>query len=60
MSLYQVHLQQLESIPLAVIRRQAQQLELPRLVPECCGLVWIRRRFAPMSSGFSSLRDSLD
>ena len=40
MSQYQVHLQQLESIPLAVVRRQARQSELPRLVPECCGLVW--------------------
>ena len=31
---------QLESIPLAVVRRQAKQSELSRLVPECCGLVW--------------------
>jgi effector-binding domain-containing protein len=35
-----VQLQQLESIPLAVIRRQASQAELSRIVPECCGLVW--------------------
>lgn len=35
-----VQLQQLESIPLAVVRRQASQAELSRLVPECCGLVW--------------------
>jgi effector-binding domain-containing protein len=41
---YQIHLQQLDSIPLAVIRRQAQKLELPRLVPECCGLVWTALR----------------
>jgi effector-binding domain-containing protein len=31
---------QLESIPLAVIRRQARASELSRLVPECCGVVW--------------------
>jgi effector-binding domain-containing protein len=37
---YDVRLQQLPSTPLAVIRRQAQQSELPRLVPEFCGLVW--------------------
>jgi effector-binding domain-containing protein len=35
-----VQLQQLESIPLAVVRRQANASELSRLVPECCGLVW--------------------
>jgi effector-binding domain-containing protein len=35
-----VQLQQLESIPLAVIRRQARQSELSRVVPELCGLVW--------------------
>jgi effector-binding domain-containing protein len=35
-----VQLQQLDSIRLAVIRRQAHASELSRLVPECCGLVW--------------------
>lgn len=40
MSHYQVHLQQLQSIPLAVLRRQAHGAELSRVVPECCGLVW--------------------
>jgi effector-binding domain-containing protein len=40
MSHYQVHLQQVESIPLAVLRRQADAAELSRVVPECCGLVW--------------------
>jgi effector-binding domain-containing protein len=35
-----VEIRQLESIPLAVIRRQAHASELARLVPECCGLVW--------------------
>jgi effector-binding domain-containing protein len=37
---YQVQLQDLPSIPLAVIRRQARAAELSRVVPECCGLVW--------------------
>src|SRR3954447_24663459 len=40
MQSYAVQLQQLESVPLAVIRRQASASELARLVPECCGLVW--------------------
>ena len=35
-----VQLQQLNSVPLAVIRRQASASELSRIVPECCGLVW--------------------
>jgi hypothetical protein len=35
-----VQLQRLDSVPLAVIRRQARPSELSRVVPECCGLVW--------------------
>lgn len=35
-----VEIHELESIPLAVVRRQAHASELARLVPECCGLVW--------------------
>jgi effector-binding domain-containing protein len=35
-----VQLQRLNSVPLAVIRRQARAPDLPRLVPDCCGLVW--------------------
>ena len=35
-----VQLQQIGSIPLAVIRRRASPSELSRVVPECCGLVW--------------------
>ena len=37
---YEVQLQRLDSIPLAVIRRQVRASELARVVPECCGLVW--------------------
>jgi effector-binding domain-containing protein len=35
-----VQLQQLDSVPLAVVRRQAMASELSRVVPACCGLVW--------------------
>jgi effector-binding domain-containing protein len=35
-----IHIQRLESIPLAVIRRQVSASDLARVVPECCGLVW--------------------
>lgn len=35
-----VHVQRLESVPLAVIRRRATASDLSRVVPECCGLVW--------------------
>jgi effector-binding domain-containing protein len=38
--MYAVQIEQLPSIPLAVIRRQAHSSELSRVVPECCGLVW--------------------
>jgi effector-binding domain-containing protein len=37
---YAVELQRLDSVPLAVIRRQARASDLARVVPECCGLVW--------------------
>jgi len=40
MSGYAVQLQQRDSIPVAVVRRQARADELSRLVPQCCGLVW--------------------
>jgi effector-binding domain-containing protein len=40
MSAYNVHVQRLNSIPLAVIQRQVSKADLSRVVPECCGLVW--------------------
>ena len=40
MTCYDVQLNQLESVPLAVVRRQANARDLARVVPECCGLVW--------------------
>ena len=46
-----VQLQQLKSVPLAVIRRQARASELSRLVPECCGLVWNEVRAQQAKAG---------
>ncbi len=40
MASYAVQMQPLDSIPLAVIRRQARSTDLARLVPEYCGRVW--------------------
>ena len=48
---YTVQVRQLESIPLAVVRRQAKQAELSRLVPECCGLVWNALRAQQVRGG---------
>jgi effector-binding domain-containing protein len=51
MSSYPVQVRQLESIPLAVIRRQARPADLSRLVPECCGLVWEVMRAQKVKAG---------
>jgi effector-binding domain-containing protein len=37
---YDVRLEQLDSQPLAVVRRRASSQELARVVPDACGLVW--------------------
>lgn len=49
MALSAVRLEQLPRVPLAVIRRTARAVELSRVVPECCGLVWnvVRAQHAP-------------
>ena len=49
MSSHAVRIEHLNSIPLAVLRRQAHASELARLVPECCGIVWkaVRAQQAP-------------
>lgn len=36
----EVRVERVESRPLAVVRRMATLQELPKVVPECCGLVW--------------------
>jgi effector-binding domain-containing protein len=46
-----VQFQRVNSLPLAVIRRQARTSELPRLVPECCGLVWNEVRAQQAKAG---------
>ena len=51
MTAYPVHVQRLESVPLAVIRRQAKPADLSRLVPECCGLVWNVMRAQKVKAG---------
>ena len=42
-----VRVEQSPGSPLAVVRRQARQSELSRVVPECCGLVWNVVRVSP-------------
>jgi effector-binding domain-containing protein len=37
---YEIRLEQQNNQPLAVVRRQARRLELPKVVPEGCGAVW--------------------
>jgi effector-binding domain-containing protein len=46
-----VELRQRDSIPLAVVRRQALAGDLSRLVPECCGLVWNAVRAQQVKAG---------
>ena len=48
---YTVHTERLESLPLAVIRRQARQSDLARLVPQDCGLVWTAVRAQQTPAG---------
>jgi len=35
-----VRLERLDPIPIAVVQRQAPPSQWPRVVPDCCGLVW--------------------
>jgi effector-binding domain-containing protein len=51
MSQYEVHLQQLSSIPLAVIRSKARPDELSRVVPQQCGQVWNALRAQQIKGG---------
>ena len=41
----------LASLPVAVMRRQVRVGELPRVVPECCGLVWSALRAQGVKGG---------
>ena len=51
MASHAVQLQRLDSIPLAVIRRQVRASELSSVVPECCGLVWNQVRAQQAKGG---------
>jgi effector-binding domain-containing protein len=51
MSSYTVRIQDVPSVPVAVIRRQAAPAELAKLVPECCGLVWSAARAQRAKAG---------
>ena len=48
---YEVRVVLVSSIPLAVVRRQARQAELSRVVPESCGLVWEALRAQGVKGG---------
>jgi effector-binding domain-containing protein len=37
---YDIHLEQLSSRPLAVVRRRASLQELAKVIPDACGVVW--------------------
>jgi effector-binding domain-containing protein len=51
MATHDVQIQTVESVPLAVVRRQASQAELAGLVPACCGLVWEAVRSQRVKAG---------
>ena len=46
-----IQFDQLDSVPLAVIRREARASELSRVVPKCCGLVWYAVRAQQAKAG---------
>jgi effector-binding domain-containing protein len=46
-----VCVQDVSSIPLAVIRRQATQSQLSTIVPECCGKVWAALKWQATPAG---------
>jgi effector-binding domain-containing protein len=48
---YSVQIARLDSIQLAVVRRQVSQSQLSRVVPECCGLVWNEMRAQQAKAG---------
>jgi effector-binding domain-containing protein len=48
---YVVKLQRVDSVPLAVIRRQARLSDFSRVVPELCGLVWNAVRAQHVQAG---------
>lgn len=51
MTSYDVQVSHLSGIPVAVVRRQARASELPKLVPEGCGVVWEYLRAHQLKGG---------
>lgn len=51
MSSGQVQAAHVTAIPVAVVRRQARTSELPRIVPEGCGVVWAYLRSQQLKGG---------
>ena len=51
MAITEVQLTDVSSIPLAVVRRQAQASQLSKLVPEGCGIVWSFVRARQLKAG---------
>ena len=48
---YVVEVEDLPSIPVAVVRRRVTPAELSRAVPECCGLAWNALRAQDVKGG---------
>jgi effector-binding domain-containing protein len=51
MALSEIRVAHAESIPLAVVRRQARASELAKVVPELCGVVWSSVRARGLKGG---------
>jgi effector-binding domain-containing protein len=48
---YSVELKQADSQPIAVVRRRASLAELPKVVPDGCGVVWNVVKALPVKAG---------
>ena len=46
-----IEVHDMASVPVAVMRRRVRAAELPRVVPECCGLVWAALRAQRVTGG---------
>jgi effector-binding domain-containing protein len=57
---YDVRLEQVQSIPLAVVRRRARTQELARVVPDACGTVWSALKALQVSGAWRHVAIYLD
>jgi effector-binding domain-containing protein len=48
---YTPQIENASAVPLAVVRRRASAAELSRLVPQCCGIVWMAMREQKVKAG---------